>query len=343
MKIDISCSVWRPWRTATAPNFISIEDQVKAAIAVQADAIAIKGVNGTWIYGAKENLSWIYNKYSNDHMEQEAKAQGLEVDLWCWVDCQNPAGQAQAIKDAVARWNPRNVKLDVEGGVAKKYAYNTGAFLRSLGRLHRHDGIPVKVWLQSYRRPDVHPEIAWNKWLSYIGQDGLYLLEGVAPQAYYAGTQDSVSDYARMLIAYDKLESETHRTLNWHVTLPTYRENGWQPTADSLEAGIGFLRNELGDRLVGVDFFRLGWLMNDRLADIYSMLLAYDWGEEEAEPEPLPDPPDPSQAIKGESQPKSMTCDVSEPEPEIPFEQQPEPERWKVVGDDLRYRGVIYA
>ncbi|TET82453.1 MAG: hypothetical protein E3J37_07235 [Anaerolineales bacterium] len=308
--MDVVVSVWRPWRTATWPHFISIEDQVKAAIAVQADAIAIKGTNKTWVYGAKENLPWPYKAHSNDAMEQEAKAQSLAVDLWCWVDCKNPATQATRVKEATARWNPRNVKLDVEGGVAKKYAYNTGAFLRSLGRLYRHDGTPVKVWLQSYRRPDLHP-IAWHKWLTYTDQAGIYLLEGVAPQAYYAGTDDSLSDYARMLRAYDKLSLEIHRTFDWHVTLPTYREHDWQPTAESLEVGIGFLRNELSDRLKGVDFFRLGWLMDKQLEDVRVMLAGYDWGNGE------------------------------EPEPQIPFEELPEVKRWGIVGGDLRRRGVV--
>jgi len=310
-KVDLVVSVWKPWNLAAWPNSISIEDQINTAVTIGVRAIAIKGTNRDWIYGAKENLPWPHNKSSNDHLEQEAKAQGLEVDLWCWVDCKDPASQARAIKDAVARWNPRNIKLDVEGGVAKQYAYNTGAFLRSLGRLYRHDGTPIKVWLQSYRRPDLHPEIAWHKWLTYVGQDGLYLLEGVAPQAYYIGTQNSVADYKRMISAYGKLEMEIYRHLNWHVTLPTFSEHGWQPTADSLEAGISFLRDTLGDRLVGVDFWRLGWLMTDQFFDVKTMLLAYDWGEEEPEPEP------------------------------IPFEERPEPERWGIVGDDLRARSVI--
>ena len=311
MAIDISCSVWKPWKVATWPQNMPIDVQVYAAMSLGAKAIAIKGTNREWVYGAKENLPWPYNKYSNDHIEIEAKARGLEFDLWCWVDCKNPAAQAKVIKDAVARWNPRNVKLDVEGGVAKKYAYNTGAFLRSLGRLYRHDGTPIKVWLQSYRRPDLHREIAWNKWLSYTGQDGLYLLEGIAPQAYYIGTQDSIADYRRMIIAYDVLEREINRILDWHVTLPTFSEHGWKPTADSLEAGISFLRDTLGDRLVGVDYWRLGWLMKDQFKDVMAMLTDYDWGDEKPEPEP------------------------------IPFEQRPEPERWEIVGGDLRHRGVI--
>lgn len=311
-KLDLVVSVWKPWSLALPPNRISIQEQVKTAVTLGVRAIAIKGTNRNVIYGTKERMLPPWRNHSNDHIEQEAKRQSLDVDIWCWVDCRSPAIQAQAVKDAVARWNPRNVFIDCEGGVAKAYAHNTGAFLRSLGRLRRHDGTPVKVWLQSYRRPDLHP-IAWHKWLSYVGPDGLYLLEGIAPQAYYVGTQNSVADYVKMVEEYSKIEAEINRTLNWHVTLPTYREHGWQPTANSLEAGIDYLRDELGDRLIGLNFFRLGWLMDERLTNIWAMLVTYDWGEAE-EPEP---------------------------EPETPFEQRPEPERWEIVGSDLRHRGIV--
>ena len=83
------------------------------------------------------------------------------------------------------------------------------------------------------------------------------------------------------------------------------------PTAESLEEGIEFLRDALEERLIGVDYFRLGWLMDDLFVDIFEMLNEYSWGGEEHEPEP------------------------------ILFEERPEPERWKIVGDDLRDRGVI--
>jgi len=310
-KLDRVVSVWQPWSLVRWPSYISIKDQVGAALALGVRAIAIKGTNRNVIFGAKEKMIYPDNQHSNDHLEVEAKARGLEVDLWCYLSLQHPAVEAEAVIEANARWNPWHIFLDVQGHV-KPYAQNTGAFLRSLGRLYRHDGTPVKVWLQSYRRPSAHPEIDWVKWLSYVGQDKLYLLEGIAPQAYYVGTQDSIADYKRMLQDYYKIEDQIKRSLNWFVTLPTYREHGWQPTPESLEAGISFLRDTLEDRLVGFNFFRLGWLMNERLTDVWSMLLAYDWGEEEE----------------------------LEPEP-IPFEERPEPERWEIVGGDLRHRGVI--
>lgn len=310
-KLDLSISVWKPWHLAAWPNRISIEDQVNAALTLGVQAIAIKGTNRGKIYGAQEKLLYPGCNYSNDHVEREAKAQGLEVDIWCYLSLEHPELEAEAIRQANDRWIPRNIFLDAQGH-AKPYARNTGAFLRSLGRLKRYDGTLVRTWLQSYRRPSLHPEIAWHKWLSYTGTDGSYLVDGIAPQAYYVGNQDSLGDYRRMILDYANIESVINRTLNWYVTLPTYREHGWQPTADSLEAGVSFLRDILGDRLVGFNFFRLGWLMDDRLAGIRAMLLAYDWGDgEEPEPEPTP------------------------------FEQRPEKERWEVVGGDLRHRGII--
>jgi len=312
---DITVSVWMPWRTAYWPQRVSIDQQVELALALDVDAISLKGTNRHWIWGAKENFlrTSIFRKNSNDTMERATKDAGLAVDLWCYITLKDPARQAQAIRDAVARWNPRNVKIDIEGTIAKQYIANTGAFLRSLGVLYRHDGTRVKVYLQSYRRPDLHMDkIDWRKWLTYTDHDGVYLLDGVAPQAYYKHSQDSVSDYTRMLAVHRVLERDIGRhDLLWHVTLPTFKEHSWYPTAQSLEWGIDFLRQELGERLVGVDFWRLGWLFEKTGQEVKEMLMAYNWGGEE----PV--------------------------EPETPFEQRPEGERWQVVGGDLRQRGVI--
>ena len=154
-------------------------------------------------------------------------------------------------------------------------------------------------------------KLDWRKFLTYKSQDGIYIVDGIAAQAYYCGTQDSVADYSRMLTVHRVLERNIgRRDLPWHVTLPTYKEFGWYPTPESLEAGIDFLRGALGDRLVGVDFWRLGWLFEVLGRPVAEMLMAYNWGDDD-------------------------------PDPEIPFEQRPESERWQVVGGDLRQRGVI--
>lgn len=313
MRPQILVSTWKPWKVATWPQRVSIPDQVTTAIALGVDGISMKGTNLQYVYGKQENLIWPYSNHSNDHIEREAKSRGLKVALWCYVELQDPAAQARAIHDAVARWSPIVVKLDVERK-AKLYGHNTGAFLRSLGILRdfRGERIPV-VDLESYYKPDVHPEIEWVKWLTYQAE-GKFIISGVAPQAYYMQSQNSVGHYTEMLRMYRRLENLTGRTFDWHITLPTFAEHGWAPTAESLKAGIDFLREELGDRLVGVEYWRLGWLLKDEARGLREMLQAYDWGE--------PEPPLP-------------------PEEPTPFEELPEPQRWGIVGEDLRERGVV--
>ncbi len=183
---EILCSVWMPWRVAWYPQRVSIERQVDLAVALDADAISIKGTNRSWVWGAEENFlkTSIFRKNSNDAMEREAKARGLGVDLWCYVDLEKPVEQAQKVREATLRWNPRNVKIDIEGSRAASYYKNAGIFLRTLGTLRRHDGTRVKVWLQSYRRPDKHREkLDWKKFLTYKSQEGIYLVDGIAAQA----------------------------------------------------------------------------------------------------------------------------------------------------------------
>jgi len=288
--MDITVSVWQPWMTARWKK-ISIAEQVNMIRAIGANAASIKSVNREWVFGAKENFSSvsIYQNTTNDAFEIEAKAQGLDVHHWGWVDCQNPGAQADAVKKAIARWNPKVFKIDNELEVAKKYAYNTGAFLRSLGRPVRHDGTPVQFFLQSYRRPDLHPEIAWEKWLTYRAPDGVFYLTGHAPQAYWF-SNDVLGDFEKMLKAHEDLERRIgRRGLPWHITLPTFAELGWYPTPEQMETGIDFLRAELGERLVGVDFWRLEWLMTTPEGkEMREMLMSYDWGEDEPQDEDDP-------------------------------------------------------
>lgn len=310
MRPEIVVSTWKPWSTATWYGRHSIKEQVSGAVALGCDAISMKGQNLKWVYGAEENLSFIYKKYSNDHLEREMKVQQLDCQLWGWADCEHPDLQADAWRRAIARWNPTTVKFDVEGAKAKANADKTGAFLRSLGPLKRHDGSRVKAYLESYYRPKYHPQIAWEKWLTYKDTDGNFILDGVAPQAYPMGSQDFVGKYELMLEDYRKLETLVGIAFDWHVTLPAFHERGWHPEAAPLEAGIQLLRDELGIFFVGVEYWRLGWLLTDQGSEVRDMLAGFDWG------------------------------DVVEPPP-VEFEDWPEPKRWETVAEDLRQRGVI--
>ena len=287
--MNIQASLWQPWKNVVYSRH-SIADQLALCERLQADSISIKGTNGRYLYGAAENYSSlsIFKNYNNDVVEQAAKAAGFGVDMWCWVDMRYPDQEADAIHRAVLRWNPKRVKIDVEH-TAKIYKANTGAFLRSLGILRRHDGSRCEVYIQSYRRPDYHPAILWQKWLTYKAE-GVFIITGLAPQAYPIGSQDFVGDFQRMLTEYAKLQLRVGRPMmDWHVTLPTFRESGWNPTPEALISGIDYLRSSLGDRLVGVDYWRIGQLWSTWGEELVRALALYDWGEQE-EPEPDPDP-----------------------------------------------------
>ena len=204
---------------------------------------------------------------SNDDLELLAKQNNLPVQLWCFPYLQDPAVSAIAINDAIARWNPTDVFLDVELWYAKNYPYNTGAFLRSLGQVN------VRFWLQSYRRPDYHPKIVWNKWLTYKDLNGKYIIHGVAPQAYPIGSQRFADDFARMVREYDKiLTTANRRNIPWFPTLPTFSEHGWEPTLPAMVGGVDYLKNELGDRLVGLNFWQQDWLFKAENAGMRSYI-----------------------------------------------------------------------
>ena len=288
--MNIQASMWQPWRNVVYGRH-SIDDQLTLCKRLQADSISIKGTNGRAVYGAAENFRAvsIFKKYNNDVVEQAAKAAGLGVDIWCWVDMRYPDLEADAIHRAVKRWNPKRVKIDVEH-TAKINRANTGAFLRSLGILRRHDGSRCEVYLQSYRRPDLHPEILWQKWLTYQAE-GLFIITGLAPQAYPIGSQDFVLDFKKMVVANATiLLRANRRDIVWHVTLPTFHEKGWHPTPGALITGIDFLCNDLGEHLVGVDYWRIGQLWSTWGEELVRALALYDWGNPE-EPDPEDDGP----------------------------------------------------
>jgi hypothetical protein len=294
--IHRQASVWQPWQNAILGRHL-IEDQVAICQRLQADSVSIKGTNGTYVYGASENFSSIsiYKPHSNDAMEQAAKASGLDVDMWCWVNLKYPDLEADAIHKAATRWNTRRIKIDVED-TAKTNKANTGAFLRELDSMVYFDSSGTarrcEVYLQSYRRPDFHQDILWQKWLTYKAMDGQHIIDGLSPQAYPIGSHDFPADFQRMIDAnMVELNMAGRPDIPWHVTLPTFKEWGWNPTAKDMIDGIDYLKETLGDHLVGVDYWRIGQLWESWAVPVVDALAEYDWGYEE-EPVPPPPPPD---------------------------------------------------
>jgi len=246
------------------------------------------GLYGGGLYGL-ETAAIFKQPYShgkdNDSLERMSKAEGVGIDIWCYMTLRDPAREARTIQDAIARWNPKNVFLDVEAD-AKKWKANTGAFLRSLGYQRT-----CSVWLQSYYRPFYHMEIDWHKWFTYIG-DGGYIITGNSPQA-YPYSDNIIPRYELMIQEYGKILSEAGRPdIPWYPTLPVFSEGGWTATAPVLEKGYNFLEKELGDCFVGSNFYRQDFLLDPKYQDIYSWILTL-----EATPTPPTPPPSTSVGV----------------------------------------------
>ena len=258
MKIFIS--TWQPW------NRLSISLQDRADMAKEANAeICIKGSNSAYIYGP-ENWNifkiWPYKGKSNDDLERLCKQEEIKVQLWDYPYLQYPAGSARAVNDSISRWNPQDVFLDIQGK-AKLYPGGTGPFLRSLGN------VSVRFWLQSYRRPDYHPQIQWQKLLTYKDPMGKHIIHGLSPQAYPIGTQDFVADFERMIDENEKISEKAGRSdIPWFPTLPTFTESGWTPTLPAMIQGVDYLVERLGDRLIGLNFWRQAFLFKPEFEPI---------------------------------------------------------------------------
>jgi hypothetical protein len=276
MKVLIS--TWKPWRVIKGATLAERVLQAQKAHA----GLCIKATDGAGLYGPE---SWgifklpQYAGKSNDDLERLAKSQGVGVDLWCYVYLVDPAGEANAIRQAVARWNPSEVFIDAEGD-AKKNARNLGAFLRSLGRL------PARVWLQSYRRPDLHRELGWQKWLSYE-EKGRYIIDGLAPQAYPIGAKSYVDDYTKMFEKNERLLEIVKRpNAPYFLTLPAFEERGWTPQIHQLGIGLLHLSDDLDQRVQGLNFWRQQFLFTPEFAPMFTFIQSMGRASEKQEKQP---------------------------------------------------------
>ena len=280
----VTISVWRPWYVKWKhPQRVSMATELQTNL-------CMKGVNfsDVWGYGGglfgKETHPIFKNPYSkgkdNDSLERLCKDNSIGMDIWCYLTLRDPAREARVVNEAIARWNPKNVFLDVEAD-AKKWRANTGAFLRSLGYQRT-----CKVWLQSYYRPVYHPEIDWGKWFSYRGDVG-YIITGNSPQA-YPYSDNVIPRMEAMINEYNNILTPIGRAdIPWYPTLAVFEEHGWKSTAPVLMKQMSYIEGRLEDQVVGYNFFRQDFLFNQDYSDIYVMIGAMDH-----ENEPPIDPPD---------------------------------------------------
>lgn len=262
-------------------------ESVRHAKALRCDDLCIRAVDGPSQFGVDAQTEAQWGGKTQRDLEREAKEQGLTVSIWVVTYFHFWRQEAEAIREAVDYYRPTVVFIDAE---RKQWVENIGAFLRALGRL------PTKVYLQSYRRASLHPEMAWQKWYTYRDvETGEYVIDGLGHQLYPIGaetpeqwlwhfTQD-VNSHER------EIELAGREDMPWYPTLPTFigtgfeSAPGWRPKPEAFTAGVDWLKETLGERLVGLNF----WSLDRRLfemEDLYSTVQSIALAAPGPEPEP---------------------------------------------------------
>ena len=257
MKTKTLSTTW-PWE-----ENLSVADVIKHAKKLKCRDLCIRAVVGSRPYGLDDVTRNKWGGKTHQDLEREAKDAGLTLSIWCVFTLQNPPAEAAAIRDAVNLYRPTAVFLDAEGERFKQNAANNlGYFLRSLGRL------PCPVYLQSYRLASAHREMLWQKWYTYKDeQTGAFIIDGLAHQLYpikAVTVAEWVRQFKRDVQSHEKeLQLAARPNMPWYPTLPTFVggafENavGWKPPADAFKAALDWLEENLGERLIGVNFWSL--------------------------------------------------------------------------------------
>ncbi len=253
--------------------------------------VCIRATDGASQYGTNNWTRARWGGSTHHDLEREAKDAGLSVSIWVVVYLNNWQGEAEAIKEAVAFYNPTAVFIDAE---KKENVQNLGAFLRALGRL------PKKVYLQSFRRADLHREMMWEKRYGYRDlTTGEFIIDGHGHQLYPIGWETPtqwVEQFERDIENHEQAAAAVGRPgMPWYPTLPTFVSgsfegvSGWRPRPDAFMAAIDWMKENLGERLVGLNY----WSLDRHLAqmqDLYGVVPTVELEpgvvEEPLEPEP---------------------------------------------------------
>jgi hypothetical protein len=231
-------------------------------------------------YGVPGNPENLPYGYGHRDIERAVKSSGKTVSLWPVVSFYNWSYEAAGIRDEVLYYNPTHIHLDAE---IKTNVQNIGAFLRALDRL------PCPVYLQSYRRADLHREMSWTKWYSYRAKSGEYIIDGHGHQLYPIGwstPKQWIDDFEKSIESHEKqVQMVGREPMPWFPTLPTFRgtayegQPGWIPRNDAFLAAVEWLKHNLGSRLVGLNFWSLDrHLVDDSLQDLFRAVKELQFG-----------------------------------------------------------------
>ncbi len=247
-----------PWEVCT------VEQAVQHLKALNGDEICFRATDGIWPQGLDDGTRQRWQGKTHRELEQAVKDAGLKVSIWCVAYLRDWAKEVAAIKEAVNLYRPTAVFLDAE---TREFTANVGPFLRALGRL------PCPLYLQSYRRANVNREMAWQKWYTYRDElTNQYIIDGLGHQLYPVGwntPEQWVDQFAKDIDSHQQeLNTAGRPDMPWYPTVPTFVGGstegapGWRPTPEALQAAINWMVQNLGNRLLGVNF----WCLDRHLA-----------------------------------------------------------------------------
>jgi hypothetical protein len=260
----------------------SQEDVVEHAKILGVDEICIR----TPEYLTPYNPDW------HKRLAVMLQAEGIDVSIWPVVAFRFPAEEAAAIRSEISRYGAVRVYLDAE---IKTWASYIDEFLSALGRLS------VPVGLGSFRRANYHTEMRWQTWLK-AKVDGVYQIDFLAHQLYPIGWTHPTYWVDQFRQDIDSHEFEAGRagrpSIPWMPWMPAFVAGsfegtnavGWHPEPDELHAAIEYMKNRLGARLLGLNW----WSFDSHLAllpNVYDYIEAMPSSEDPPSPVPPPTKP----------------------------------------------------
>lgn len=201
----------------------------------------------------------------------ELRDAGIAVWGWGYIYGYDWQGEAAITIKRTQQYPLSGIVIDAEvefkrspamAGVAANYMKQVrGAF----------PSMPIAM--SAYRYPSLHREFPFRAFLDYC--------DIAMPQVYWEQAQNSAAQLARSFAEY--------KTFNYGSKLlyipvgPTYKWNGWRPTAQSVRDFMDSARDTL--KLPAVNFFSWDECRRD-LMDVWQLISAYNYGEST----PLPPP-----------------------------------------------------
>jgi hypothetical protein len=263
-------STWKPWSISPVDRIIQHAQEL------QAGEICLKAADGKIPYGVNAWVRARWGGATQYDLADQVREAGLSLSIWVVPYFWDWAAEADAIVQAIQRYSPRAVFLDIErfkrsgffrgSNVDERgFLRHVSPFLRRLGRL------PVPVYFQCPRRLDLHPEVHPALVLGTKSR-GSYQIDAPAAQMYPVGATTVEAFLADMRSSLQSqhalLEKVERATLPHYPTLPTFQHAGWSPPSGALLAALELLKESLGERLLGVNFWALDGLV--KLPQLYA-------------------------------------------------------------------------